>query len=144
MVYDGKNRLVKVTDSLNYDTLFTFDAAGNLTKQGSQGNSLCSQQNEMTDPNLPLEKYAGKYEEAGYGTTTIAFADDKLTAKWGKYTFRLDHYHFDTFTAVPVEPKDDIVSFDRSTFEVQFKLGTDGGVTGLRFLDQDFTAVKKK
>ena len=31
-------------------------AAGNLTKQGSQGNSLCSQQNEMTDPNLPLEK----------------------------------------------------------------------------------------
>lgn len=31
-------------------------AAGNLTRQGSQGNSLCSQQNEMTDPNLPLEK----------------------------------------------------------------------------------------
>lgn len=95
-----------------------------------------------TEPSLPLKDYAGQYEEAGYGTATVAFADNKLTAKWGKYTFRLDHYHFDTFTAVPVEPKDDTVSFDRSTFEVQFKLGTDGGVTGLRFLDQDFTPVK--
>jgi hypothetical protein len=28
---------------------------------------------------------------------------------------RLDHYHFDTFTAVPLEPRDEVVSYDRST-----------------------------
>lgn len=33
-------------------------AAGNLSKQGSQG-GLCSLQNDMTDPNLPLEKAWG-------------------------------------------------------------------------------------
>ena len=95
-----------------------------------------------TKPSRPLKEYAGKFEEAAYGTAEVALQDDVLTAKWGKYTFRLDHYHYDTFTAVPVAPKADIVTFDRSTFDVQFKLGTDGSVSGLRFLDQDFTPVK--
>ena len=52
----------------------------------------------------------------------MAEADGKLTLRWGRLTFRLDHYHFDTFTAVPVEPKDDVVSFDRTTFDARFRL----------------------
>ncbi len=74
----------------------------------------------------------------------MAFENDKLLIRWGKYTFRTDHFHFDTFTAVPVEPKDNIVSFDRSTFDVQFRLGTNGAVDGMRFLDQEFQFAKKE
>ncbi len=52
--------------------------------------------------------------------------EEKLEVRWGRFTFRLEHYHFDTFTAIPVAPKDEVVSFDRSTFDVQFRLGTNG------------------
>ena len=34
-------------------------------------------------------------------------------------------------------------SFDRSTFDVQFRLGTNGEVEGMKFLDQDFRRAKK-
>lgn len=96
-----------------------------------------------TKPSLALSKYAGAFDERAYGTLEVTCEGDKLSLKWGKYTFRLEHYHFDTFTAVPVEPKDDVVSFDRSTFDLQFKLNTGGEVEGLRFLDQEFRRAKK-
>src|SRR5205807_2598650 len=79
-----------------------------------------------TKPSLPLKSYAGTYEERAYGKAEVAVEDDKLTVRCGKLAFRLEHYHFDTFTAVPVEPADEVVSFDRSTFEAQFRLGTNG------------------
>lgn len=97
-----------------------------------------------TKPALELSKYAGRYDEPAYGRAEVAEADGVLTVKWGAYTFRLDHYHYDTFTAVPVEPKAEVVSFDRSTFEAQFRLGTDGEVEGLKFLDQEFKRAKAK
>ena len=96
-----------------------------------------------TKPSLALKDYAGAFEERAYGRAEVAFENDKLLIRWGKYTFRADHYHFDTFTAVPVEPKDNIVSFDRSTFDVQFRLGTNGEVQGMRFLEQEFARAKK-
>jgi CubicO group peptidase (beta-lactamase class C family) len=91
-----------------------------------------------TKPSLPAKDYAGTYDERAYGRTTVTADGDKLTMKWGKFTFRLDHYHFDTFTAVPVEPKDELVSFDRATIDVQFRLAANGSVEGLKFLDQEF------
>ncbi len=91
-----------------------------------------------TKPSLPPEKYAGHYSEKAYGTATVAEADGKLTLTWGRLTFRLDHYHYDTFTAVPVGPPDEVVSFDRSTLEARFRLGSNGVVEGVTFLDQDF------
>jgi len=60
----------------------------------------------------------------------VAAEGDRLSIRWGKFTFRAEHYHFDTFTAIPVEPKDEVVSFDRTTFDVQFRLGTNGEVEG--------------
>src|SRR5205807_1972143 len=95
-----------------------------------------------TKPSLSPAKYAGRYDERAYGTAAVAEKEGTLTVAWGKYTFRLDHYHFDTFTAVPVEPKGEVVSFDRSTFEVQFRLGSDGEVEGMKFLDQEFRRAK--
>lgn len=96
-----------------------------------------------TQPSLPLKEFVGAFEEPAYGRAEVTLADDKLMLKRGKFTYRLDHYHFDTFTAVPVEPKDDIISFDRSNFDVLFWLDTKGEVEGLKFLDQGFKKAKK-
>ena len=91
-----------------------------------------------TKPALAPEKYAGRYEDKAYGTAAVTEADGKLTLRWGRMVFRLDHYHYDTFTAVPLEPKDEVVSYDRSILDVRFRLGSNGEVEGLTFLDQDF------
>jgi CubicO group peptidase (beta-lactamase class C family) len=97
-----------------------------------------------TKPSLPLADYAGTYEERAYGRAEVVVEDGKLALKWGKYTCRLEHYHFDTFTVIPVEPKDEIASFDRTTLEVQFRLGTNGEVEGAKILDQEFKKVQAK
>ncbi|QDU21678.1 serine hydrolase [Urbifossiella limnaea] len=96
------------------------------------------EQKKDTKPSLAPEKYAGRYEDRAYGTAVVAEADGKLMLRWGRLALRLDHYHFDTFTAVPVEPRDEVVSFDRTTLDVRFRLGTNGDVEGLTFLEQDF------
>lgn len=97
-----------------------------------------------TKPSLALKEYAGGYVEPAYGRAEVVFEGGALVLRWGKYTFRLDHYHFDTFTAVPVEPKDDLISFDRVTLDVQFRLATTGEVEGLKFLEQDFKKSAKR
>lgn len=91
-----------------------------------------------TKPSLAAAKYAGRYEDRAYGTATVTEADGKLIIRWGRLTLRLDHYHYDTFTAVPVEPRDEVVSFDRTTLDVRFRLGTNGEVEGLTLFDQEF------
>jgi CubicO group peptidase (beta-lactamase class C family) len=96
-----------------------------------------------TKPSLPAKDYAGTYEERAYGRATVTAEGEKLTMKWGKFTYRLDHYHFDTFTAVPVEPRDELVSFDRGSIDVQFRLAANGSVEGLKFLDQEFKREKE-
>ncbi len=96
-----------------------------------------------TKPSLVLKEYAGVYDEPAYGRAEVVMDNDALTLRWGKLVFRLEHYHFDTFTAVPVEPKDEVFSFDRSTIEVQFRLDAKGEVEGMKFLSQDFRRAKK-
>jgi CubicO group peptidase (beta-lactamase class C family) len=96
-----------------------------------------------TKPSLPLKSFAGVYDEPAYGRAEVLLDGEKLSVKWGKFTFRLEHYHFDTFTVVPVEPSKDVVSFDRSTLELQFRLGTNGEVESMKFLDQEFRKAKK-
>jgi CubicO group peptidase (beta-lactamase class C family) len=96
-----------------------------------------------TKPSLALKEYVGAYTEAAYGRAEVAVEGDALRVKWGKYTFRGDHHHFDTFTATPVEPKAEVALLDRSTFEVQFRLGSNGEVEGMKFLDQEFRRAKK-
>jgi CubicO group peptidase (beta-lactamase class C family) len=96
-----------------------------------------------TKPSLALGSYAGGYDEPAYGRAEVSADGDKLMIRWGNLVFRLEHYHLDTFTAIAVEPKDEVVSFDRSTFEVQFRLDTKGEVESMKFLEQDFKRAKK-
>ncbi|QEG31030.1 Penicillin-binding protein 4* [Gemmata obscuriglobus] len=96
-----------------------------------------------TKPSLELSRFVGGYEERAYGRAEVTVEGDKLHVKWGRYTFRAEHYHFDTFTLVPIEPKGDIVSLDRSTFDLQFRLGTNGEAEGMKFLEQEFRRAQK-
>ncbi|MBA4064441.1 MAG: hypothetical protein C0501_12155 [Isosphaera sp.] len=96
-----------------------------------------------TTPSLPLKEFAGGYEEVAYGRAEVSVEGDRLAVRWGKLVFRLEHHHHDTFTAVPVEPADEVVSFDRTTLDAQFRLGADGKVEGLRLFDQEFKKAKK-
>lgn len=96
-----------------------------------------------TKPSLALAKYAGAYEERAYGRAEVAFEGGQLLIRWGKYTFRAEHYHYDTFTAVPLEPASELTALDRSTFEVQFRLNGSGEPESLRFLEQEFRRAKK-
>lgn len=96
-----------------------------------------------TQPSLPLRSYVGTYTEPAYDRAEVVFENGHLMIRWGKLEFRLEHHHYDTFTAIPVAPPDEILALDRATFEVLFRLGTDGEVETMKFLEQDFRRAKK-
>jgi CubicO group peptidase (beta-lactamase class C family) len=125
-VKDGKGALA----------LFDFNAVAAKAKRTGE-------RKPDTKPSLPLKSYAGNYDEPAYGRAEVSVEGDNLKVHWGKLVFRLEHWHFDTFTATPVEPADEVISFDRSTFEVQFRLDAKGEIEGLKVLDQEFKRVKK-
>lgn len=97
-----------------------------------------------TKPSRELDVYAGIYAEPAYGRAEVANGKDGLVLHWGKIDLRLDHYHFDTFTGIVVGPTtDDAVRYQRQTFNVQFELGTNGDVRGMKFLDQQFARSRE-
>jgi CubicO group peptidase (beta-lactamase class C family) len=97
-----------------------------------------------TKPSRELDAYAGVYSEPAYGRAEVTCGAHGLQLKWGKIVVQLDHYHFDTFTGHVIGPSgDDVIRYQRQTYEVQFRLGASGNVEGMRFLDQDFTRGKK-
>lgn len=111
-------------------------------KAGAERSKRAADRKPDTLPSREPAAYRGRYEHPAYGRATVVVVNDKTTLEWGRYTFRLDHYHYDTYTAVPVEPKEDVLTFDRSTLEAQFRLGSDGEVESLKFLGQEFRRKK--
>jgi hypothetical protein len=81
-------------------------------------------------PSLALPEYAGTYKHAGYGTAEIISGDSGLVLRWSNFAPKLTHFHFDTSDAKEDGPL-------RNT-PVQFLLGPNGEVSGLRMLDQEF------
>jgi CubicO group peptidase (beta-lactamase class C family) len=66
-----------------------------------------------TQPTLPLDAYAGSYENAAYGKATIAIDDGKLALRWHQLNVPLAHYHYDVFDAVSeVDWLDEQLVFD--------------------------------
>jgi CubicO group peptidase (beta-lactamase class C family) len=99
----------------------------------------------LTKPSRELKAYLGEFENFAYGKATVSQDGEQLLLKWGKFTFKLEHFHFDTFTLIPIAPVDQLFTFDRATLEMQFRLSSDGEITSLGFLDQIFVkSVKKK
>jgi CubicO group peptidase (beta-lactamase class C family) len=91
-----------------------------------------------TQPTLPLEAFCGQYEQAAYGSALVFLQQQMLYVRWGHYLFRLQHYHYDTFTAQLVEPVDDIPLFDRSIIEAHFTLRPNGDIGSMTLFGQEF------
>lgn len=78
-----------------------------------------------TSPSLPLEEYAGVYENEGYGQVIVRYEDGKLYGTYNDDESPLVHYHFDQF----------VVSEDEDPSEglrVFFDIGATGKVERLR------------
>jgi hypothetical protein len=53
-----------------------------------------------TKPSLPLEKYAGAYQNEMYGEAKVALENGALTVRYGTtFNGKLEHWHYDTFQA---------------------------------------------
>lgn len=48
-------------------------------------------------PTVPLERFAGTYEEPAYGRATVRAEKDGLIWEWGSWKLPLDHYAGDSF-----------------------------------------------
>jgi CubicO group peptidase (beta-lactamase class C family) len=97
-----------------------------------------------TKPSLPLKDYAGTYQEKAYGKAEVTLDGDTLKVTWGTLTFRLEHYHFDTFAAVLLGPPDKVATADRSIYDVRFLIGSNGAIEGLTLFGQSFAKVPPK
>ena len=83
-----------------------------------------------TRPSRELAAYAGAYENAGYGSATVALEGEQLVLRWSRLVLPLAHFHYDTFSAVS-----EAADVDE---QVVFRLGPDGEVAGLTFFGEEF------
>jgi len=104
--------------------------------QAAQARKQEEQRHKDTKPSLGLASYAGNYENPAYGTLTVALEDGALVAQWSSFKVKLEHYHFDTFSA----RGDGLLDKKLLTFT----LDADAAVNRLTFLDQPFSRVKVK
>lgn len=88
-----------------------------------------------TKPSLPLESYAGTYENELYGEATVKVEEGKLVfSTHPLYVGPMSHWQYDTFQVV----------WNDRTFGkdlISFVLGADGKVVELRW--EDFTEFRK-
>ena len=71
-----------------------------------------------------LSAYAGTYENPGFGTLEITFADGKLSGSWNGFPAMLNHYHYDGF--------DILLPLMGAQLPAQFVIGDDGAVAGVK------------
>jgi len=62
--------------------------------------ALQERRHRGTKPARELSAYVGSYDDPAYGTARVTLADGKLFWHWSSFDCPLEHYHFDTFTAV--------------------------------------------
>lgn len=74
------------------------DAAKAVVKNDSLGHVL------NTKPSHELKDYTGTYKNPGYGSIEINMNGNGLVSKFNTINIRLDHYHYDQFNAVILDP----------------------------------------
>jgi hypothetical protein len=77
-------------------------------------------------------RYAGEYEDPGYGKAKVSAGDGKLTLEWSSFRSPLEHYQDDVFRVTEGYLEDKLVEFAGSPVR---------GVTAVRFIGVVF---KKK
>ncbi len=87
--------------------------------------------NAESRPSLPLQKYAGRYNDAWYGEVTIALEEGKLVLRFSRtpgLVGDLEHWQYDTFVA---RWRDRSLNADAF---VTFALKPDGGVEQMKMV----------
>ena len=74
------------------------DAAKAVQKNDSIGHKF------NTKPSQELKNYTGTYKNPGYGSIEISMKDGGLVSKFNMIDIRLDHFHYDQFNAVILDP----------------------------------------
>jgi CubicO group peptidase (beta-lactamase class C family) len=87
-----------------------------------------------TRPSRKLQAYEGTYEEPAYGRAVISLKDGTLRLRWSSGKARLEHFHFDTFTA----REDTLLANQQAVFH----LGADGEVATMDFLGVTFKKTR--
>lgn len=123
------DRFLGISPPKDYNTSYLakeqeFQAAGREARQ-----KRVAARASGTHPTLPLERYAGTYENPLYGTATVRFENGALSVRYdaGLNTVGdLSHWDYDTFEAKMRDPM-------LGTIPVSFELGTDGAVARMTF-----------
>jgi CubicO group peptidase (beta-lactamase class C family) len=74
------------------------DAAKAVVKNDSLGHQF------NTKPSHELKNYTGTYKNPGYGSINITLKDGGLISKFNSIDIRLDHFHYDQFNVVILDP----------------------------------------
>jgi CubicO group peptidase (beta-lactamase class C family) len=104
-----------------------------IAEDHARQRKLQATRHEGTKPTREPAAYAGHYEEPAYGSAEVLVEKDTLVLKWSSFQSLLEHFHFDTFTMA-----NDVLHRPQLTF----RLGSNGEVVGLRFLDMEFKKAK--
>ncbi len=91
------------------------EAAKAVIKNDSLGHHL------NTKPSHPLINYTGTFKNPGYGSIEISLKDDKLVSQFNTIDIRLDHYHYDQFNAVILDPSLEDIEPIRFSFHIDEK-----------------------
>lgn len=76
-----------------------------------------------TKPSKELASYTGEYENLAYGKVTVKLEKGQLRLYYNSYFYRLEHYHYDIFTAI-IEEWDDYK-------KIKFDINKNGNVEAL-------------
>ena len=87
-----------------------------------------------TQTSLPADAYSGLYRNTTFGDVRIETADSSFTISTGLVDFEMDHWHLDTFLV-------EYAPWEMRLFAT-FKIGPDGLVESLDFLDFTFKPVR--
>ncbi|MCK6445672.1 MAG: serine hydrolase [Planctomycetes bacterium] len=91
-----------------------------------------------TSPSHPLADYAGEYAHPGYGVVEVTLEGDKLKAELHGLQSKLEHWHYDVFSA---HPETDDEAFE--DLQLQFTSDFGGDIDGLRVvLDPTLPATR--
>ncbi len=78
-----------------------------------------------THPSHELREYAGTYENPGYGTARVTFANGKLSFALNTLSAPIEHYHYDVF----MTPNDDENML--ALTKLRFNTGSNGEIESL-------------
>jgi CubicO group peptidase (beta-lactamase class C family) len=79
-----------------------------------------------TRPAHALAEYAGEYEHPGYGVVTVTEKAGALRARLHAIELALEHWHFETFNAIPEDP-----AVGETPFKARFETSVRGDVVSL-------------